>query len=52
MYHIVPRSAELKTGYAIHIYTATASMQDCCLANADGDLLLVPQMGALYGNDE
>lgn len=40
-------SAAAKSGYAIHVYTASASMSDCCLANADGDLLIVPQLGAL-----
>lgn len=37
----------LKDGYAIHIYTASASMTNCCLSNADGDFLIVPQQGAL-----
>eukprot|EP00803_Ostreobium_quekettii_P003922 evm.model.scf_3626.1 EVM.evm.TU.scf_3626.1 scf_3626:474-4330(-) len=36
-----------KDGFAIHVYTANQSMEDCCLANADGDFLLVPQQGAL-----
>ncbi|KAK9846297.1 hypothetical protein WJX81_001152 [Elliptochloris bilobata] len=40
-------SPERKEGYAIHIYTASASMDNCCLGNADGDLLIVPQQGAL-----
>ncbi|KAF8065888.1 hypothetical protein HT031_002949 [Scenedesmus sp. PABB004] len=40
-------SAEQKTGYAIHIYTANTSMTDSCLADADGDMLLVPQQGGL-----
>lgn len=38
-------SAEQKTGYAIHMYTANMSMEDSCLANADGDMLIVPQQG-------
>ena len=38
-------SAARKEGYAIHIYTATESMVDSCLANADGDFLIVPQQG-------
>ena len=38
-------SAARKEGYAIHIYTATESMLDSCLANADGDFLIVPQQG-------
>jgi homogentisate 1,2-dioxygenase len=41
-------SAEQKSGYAIHIYTATVSMDDSCLANADGDMLIVPQQGGLF----
>jgi homogentisate 1,2-dioxygenase len=32
-----------KEGFAIHVYTATESMKDTCLANADGDFLIVPQ---------
>lgn len=43
---LVVRSPERKEGYAIHVYTASASMDDCCLGNADGDLLIVPQQGA------
>jgi homogentisate 1,2-dioxygenase len=39
-------SCATRDGYAIHVYTATASMEDCCLANADGDFLIVPQQGA------
>jgi hypothetical protein len=35
----------MKSGFAIHIYTANESMNDSCLANADGDLLIVPQQG-------
>jgi homogentisate 1,2-dioxygenase len=40
-------SCSAKEGYAIHIYVATESMQERCLANADGDFLVVPQQGAL-----
>lgn len=40
-------SAARKEGFAIHIYTANRSMEDCCLANADGDFLIVPQQGTL-----
>jgi hypothetical protein len=40
------RSAGAKNGFAVHVYTATASMEDSCLANADGDMLIVPQQGA------
>ena len=38
-------SAAHKDGFAIHVYTASASMEDSCLANADGDMLIVPQRG-------
>ena len=38
-------SAARKEGFAIHVYAATESMTDCCLANADGDFLIVPQKG-------
>jgi len=37
----------LQTGVAIHIYAANRSMQDKFFYNADGELLLVPQQGAL-----
>lgn len=40
-------SAAMKEGFAIHIYTANTPMGDTCLANADGDLLIVPQQGRL-----
>ncbi|KIZ00241.1 homogentisate 1,2-dioxygenase [Monoraphidium neglectum] len=40
-------SAGAKNGFAVHVYTATASMEDSCLANADGDMLIVPQQGGL-----
>jgi homogentisate 1,2-dioxygenase len=34
-------------GFAIHIYRATRSMQDRYFYNADGELLVVPQLGRL-----
>ncbi|KAK9853924.1 hypothetical protein WJX84_007940 [Apatococcus fuscideae] len=40
-------SASTKSGFAIHVYALTAGMDDRCLANADGDFLIVPQSGAL-----
>ncbi len=40
------RSSGQKDGFAIHVYTASVSMEDSCLANADGDMLIVPQQGA------
>ena len=40
-------SAALQTGIAIHIYSCTLSMQSKVFYNCDGELLLVPQSGAL-----
>lgn len=42
-------SAELKDGVAIHLYAFNTSMSSNrrTFANADGDLLIVPQLGAL-----
>jgi homogentisate 1,2-dioxygenase len=37
----------LQTGVAIHLYAANRSMQDRFFYNADGELLIVPQSGAL-----
>jgi homogentisate 1,2-dioxygenase len=34
-------------GYAVHLYAANADMSDRCFADADGDLLIVPQTGTL-----
>jgi homogentisate 1,2-dioxygenase len=34
-------------GYAVHMYAANADMADRCFADADGDLLIVPQTGTL-----
>lgn len=36
-----------KSGYAMHMYACNKSMDDCCLCNADGEFLIVPQQGAL-----
>ena len=38
---------ETKTGIAIHLYAANTSMEDRCLCNADGHMLMVPQQGTL-----
>jgi len=35
------------TGLAVHVYRANRSMTNRCLHDADGELMLVPQMGAL-----
>ncbi|KAJ1951227.1 hypothetical protein EC988_004105 [Linderina pennispora] len=37
----------LKSGLAVHIYTATQSMDKRAFCNSDGDLLIVPQQGRL-----
>ncbi len=37
----------MQTGMAIHLYAANASMGDRFFADADGELLIVPQMGSL-----
>ena len=37
----------LHAGIAIHLYAANRSMDDRFFANADGELLIVPQLGAL-----
>ena len=36
-----------RSGYAVHVYAANASMKSSCLGNADGDMLIVPQLGTL-----
>jgi homogentisate 1,2-dioxygenase len=41
-------SAAQRSGFAVHVYACNASMRDSCLANADGDLLVVPQKGVLH----
>ncbi len=38
---------ETKSGLGIHIYTANTSMKKKVFCNADGDLLIVPQLGML-----
>ena len=42
-------SAAAKQGFAIHVYTANRGMGNTCLANADGDMLIVPQQGEVLG---
>ena len=36
-----------RSGYAVHVYAANASMSTSCLGSADGDMLIVPQLGEL-----
>jgi homogentisate 1,2-dioxygenase len=38
---------EAQTGIAVHVYLANRSMVDSAFVNADGEMLLVPQQGAL-----
>jgi homogentisate 1,2-dioxygenase len=40
-------SADSQIGVAIHVYAANRSMEDRFFYNADGELLIVPQQGAL-----
>jgi len=42
----------MQTGVAIHLYGANASMHDRFFANADGEMLVVPQMGAVRFHTE
>jgi homogentisate 1,2-dioxygenase len=44
---IVNGDAEAQTGIAAHLVLANRSMQRRALVNADGEMLLVPQQGAL-----
>lgn len=39
-------------GYAVHLYSASADMGDRAFLDADGDLLIVPQEGALVARTE
>ena len=36
-----------QVGMAVHVYAANRSMTDRCFYNADGEMLIVPQFGAL-----
>ena len=42
----------MQTGLAIHLYAANASMEDRFFYTADGELLIVPQLGALRFHTE
>lgn len=39
--------AAMQMGVAVHLYAANRSMEDRFFSNADGEMLLVPQMGRL-----
>eukprot|EP00898_Chlorokybus_atmophyticus_P004118 jgi/Chlat1/4707/Chrsp30S04759 len=41
-------STSTKSGFAIHMYAINKSMEDKCMANADGDFLIVPESGVLH----
>jgi len=41
-----------QTGFAIHLYTATKNMVDEYFYNADGEMLIVPETGALRFSTE
>ena len=40
-------SAKTQTGMAVHVYRANVSMEKRVLSNADGELLILPQEGAI-----
>jgi homogentisate 1,2-dioxygenase len=40
-------SPALRRGYAVHLYAANRNMEDRAFTNADGDLLILPEQGAL-----
>lgn len=42
----------LQTGFAIHLYAANTSMQARYFYSADGEFLIVPQLGALHFHTE
>jgi homogentisate 1,2-dioxygenase len=44
--------ASLQTGAAIHFYAANSSMRDRFFYNADGELLIVPQLGRMLFHTE
>jgi len=40
-------SVERRRGYAVHLYSANRNMEDRAFTNADGDLVILPELGAL-----
>ena len=40
-------SARLRRGFAVHVYAANRGMEERCFTNADGDLLILPELGGL-----
>jgi homogentisate 1,2-dioxygenase len=45
-------SPQLKDGVAIHMFACNAPMHDRAFCNADGELLIVPQLGVLHVTTE
>ncbi|KAJ8765231.1 hypothetical protein K2173_011911 [Erythroxylum novogranatense] len=45
-------SSFLRHGFAVHMYAANTSMDNCAFCNADGDFLIVPQQGRLWISTE
>ena len=44
--------ADIQSGMAVHIFVVTAAMTDSYLANADGEMLILPQQGRLRFDTE
>jgi homogentisate 1,2-dioxygenase len=44
--------ADTQSGVAAHVYRANRDMKDCYFANADGEMLIVPQSGRLMVHTE
>ena len=42
----------MQTGVAVHLYAANASMRDSFFSCSDGELLIVPQLGAMHIHTE
>jgi len=40
-------NVDLRTGVATHVYLVTRSMSDAYFCNADGELMIIPQLGGL-----
>uniref|UniRef100_A0A7S4L0W2 homogentisate 1,2-dioxygenase n=1 Tax=Paramoeba aestuarina TaxID=180227 RepID=A0A7S4L0W2_9EUKA len=40
-------SAESRSGTALHAYACNTNMGDSCFTNADGDMLIIPQLGVI-----
>jgi homogentisate 1,2-dioxygenase len=40
-------SPGLRRGFAVHVYAANRGMEERCFANADGEMLILPELGGL-----